>query len=270
MEISYHITEICNLNCVSCLHFIPISNNKKHRNLEVIKHELDLLSKHKNIVNIFNIMGGEPTLHPQINEILFYARKVFPQTKIGLATNGVNTKIFYNIDFLNAIKNNNIIVRMTEYNYTENARNNYDKIYTVLDANNIQYEGNGSLEMHKKFLKQPFSKELHNNITNDWMCKSFHYCTMLKDNKLYVCHFAAYIDSLLDKFPEIDWIKIDENAYVDLEQNVTDDYIANKLCKKSIICEHCVDLNRWWFTDNPEDYTEWKHSELKKEEWIKE
>lgn len=270
MEIDYHITEICNLNCVGCFHYIPISNIKKHYNIEKIKYELKLLAKHAKIVDNLVLMGGEPTLHPDVVPILYYAREIFPNTKLTIATNGAYFSIFDEKSFIRAIQYNNIVVRITQYPFSENAQNIYEQIYEKLHTFNIETETVSVVDTNYHFLKQSFHKNLINDITQSKYCKTFHYCTTLKDAKLFVCNFAAYIDSLTDKFPEIDWIKTDSNSYVDLTENYTDEQILERMSKLSLVCTHCVELNRGWSSNNPGEITTWHISEQKKEECIKE
>lgn len=270
MEICYHITEICNLNCVGCFHYLPISNIKKHYHIEKIKYELKLLAKHSKIVHNLVIMGGEPTLHPDIVPILYYAREIFPNTTLTLATNGAYYKIFDEKSFIRAIKYNNIAIRITQYPFSENAKDIYTEIYEKLNKHGIGVETVSVVDTNYHFLKQSFHKDLINDITENKHCKTFHYCATLRDTKLYICNFAAYIDSLLDKFPEIDWIETDNNSYVDLTEDYTNEQILEKLSKLSVVCTHCIELNRGWISNNPDEITERYVSEQKKEEWVKE
>ena len=267
MEVSFHITDSCNLNCKSCLHMVPLSAGYHYFIDTYIEPQLKLLAKRKNIINILNIMGGEPTLHPDIIKILYIARENLPETKIRISTNGTNLNIFNDTNFITAILENKIEVAVTQYPYSQYAEKNYEILYSILNTNKIPYIS-GKIT---KFLTQPFVKSLNNDINVYKWCKSFHYCTMVKDFKLYVCHLAAYVNLLKEKFPDLDWIEIDDNSYVDLtDENLTDEQILTKLSSLSIICKHCAELNRWWSSDVPGDMIDWAKSELLKEEWIKE
>ncbi len=267
MTVSVHVTECCNLNCASCFHMIPLSDGINYYIENYIRPQLQLLAKHENIVDELVIMGGEPTTHPDIISILYVFREHFPNTKITLATNGTLLSVFNNIFFIKALQRTDINVSLTEYPFVPNYEYHYKLIHDILDQNNIKYTYNFT----DKFLVQPFHKELHNNIHDAVWCKAFHYCTMLKDDKLYKCHLCAYVDFLLNRFPEIDWIKPSSDDYVDLnDDSLSDDAILNKLAQLSPICEHCIELNRDWFTDNPDEMKSWTRSKLNKNEWIKE
>jgi len=85
--ISTHIspTGNCNLNCEYC----SVSKRKKHDQLEVdtiIKYIEDLIPRGLKAV-IFT-GGGEPTIHPQWNEIVLKLR--LHNLKFGLITNGID------------------------------------------------------------------------------------------------------------------------------------------------------------------------------------
>ena len=95
-NVDYHIIDRCNLNCAGCNDFSPlVSPDDKGKSIEQITADFMLLSKIKNEFYILNIMGGEPTLHPELSKILRIARQIFPDNKIRLLTNGTNYDKFY-------------------------------------------------------------------------------------------------------------------------------------------------------------------------------
>lgn len=270
MEVSMHVTEICNLNCKACFHMIPISDSPVHYYIEYIDWQVNLLKKYSSLVESFNIMGGEPTLHPDIISILYIVRHAFPNKIVRLCTNGTNLKIFEEDSFLNALKFNDIAVKITEYPYSMYAEKNYESIYRILDERGIKHENASTLKDNYKFLIQPFHKDIINDISQPSKCKTFYYCVMLKDGKLYKCHLAAYISSLHNRFPDTSWIEDDE-SYIDLsDSTITSKDILDRLGRLSKICKHCVELNRGWKSDNPEDITDWGRSKGEKSEWVKE
>ena len=83
ISLQFAITDNCNLNCEFC-------SNKKREGNEFTFEEI------KNILNVFKRLGarsveftgGEPTLHPQINEIINYAKSL--DYSIGIKSNGVD------------------------------------------------------------------------------------------------------------------------------------------------------------------------------------
>lgn len=76
------LTGLCNLKCPKCFNGGNMIS-KKHMDIDFIK-ELVLTNQN---VDKYDIMGGEPLLHPQINDILYFLAS--ENKKIGLYTNGL-------------------------------------------------------------------------------------------------------------------------------------------------------------------------------------
>jgi hypothetical protein len=72
----------CNIQCRSCYNL----NRSFVKSLDTVKAEIDLLTE-KRKLQVLSILGGEPTLHPQLPEIISYikSKKVMCQ----LLTNGL-------------------------------------------------------------------------------------------------------------------------------------------------------------------------------------
>ena len=85
ISMHFSLTDTCNLNCEFC-------SNKKRDGYEFTFEEV------KNILNVFKTLGavsveftgGEPTLHPNIDDIIFHAKSL--GFSIGLKSNGVDIK----------------------------------------------------------------------------------------------------------------------------------------------------------------------------------
>ncbi|GAB6138803.1 radical SAM protein [Halanaerobaculum tunisiense] len=91
------ITSVCNMNCLFCSHQGNPAEVETyaqgHRSLEEIKELLEMLDAKQKIVigeSITRICEGEPTVHPQFNQVLELLRDEFPTTLIKLTTNGSN------------------------------------------------------------------------------------------------------------------------------------------------------------------------------------
>jgi hypothetical protein len=81
------VNEACNLTCPVC--FAGSSTKHTyHRPLEVIERMLDALVKSEGEPDLVQFSGGEPTLHPQILDIIA-AAKARPIRHIMLNTNGI-------------------------------------------------------------------------------------------------------------------------------------------------------------------------------------
>ena len=90
------LTEYCNFKCPYCkgLDNKIYGNRKiKQLSLDEVKNIIDIWCKNKPLKNI-RFSGGEPTLHPNIKEIVSYA-KMKKIERIAISTNGSNKLKLY-------------------------------------------------------------------------------------------------------------------------------------------------------------------------------
>lgn len=81
------ITDRCNLTCPTCYAGSSPSYGR-HRTLEEVKKMLDAIVANEREPDVVQISGGEPTLHPDLFEILDYAKSL-PIKHLMLNTNGI-------------------------------------------------------------------------------------------------------------------------------------------------------------------------------------
>ncbi|MBL0745237.1 radical SAM protein [Chryseolinea lacunae] len=81
------ITDRCNLTCPTC-YAGSSPTYGRHRTLEEVKKMLDAVVANEREPDVIQISGGEPTLHPQLFEILDYAKSL-PIKHVMLNTNGI-------------------------------------------------------------------------------------------------------------------------------------------------------------------------------------
>ncbi len=89
------ITDRCNLTCPTC-YAGSSPTYGRHRTLDEVKKMLDAVVTNEHEPDVVQISGGEPTLHPQLFEILDYAKSL-PIKHLMLNTNGI--EIAKNADF---------------------------------------------------------------------------------------------------------------------------------------------------------------------------
>lgn len=86
-----HVVDHCNLRCAGCVHYSPLAGPRFY-DPEAIAHDLGLLAAVPGVEDFFEalcIMGGEPTLHPRLPEILRLSRERLPHMTLFLDTNGL-------------------------------------------------------------------------------------------------------------------------------------------------------------------------------------
>lgn len=81
-----HVTHRCNLYCQSCSHY----SNQGHRGDIACATADAWMAKWKSRLapSRFSLLGGEPTLHPQLVEIIYIARSHWPETALQVISNG--------------------------------------------------------------------------------------------------------------------------------------------------------------------------------------
>ena len=81
-----HVTHACNLKCESCCHY---SNHSHGGNVSVAEAEGWISAwRGRFTVEEFVLLGGEPTLHPQLPQFIPLVRRFWPDAKFTLVTNG--------------------------------------------------------------------------------------------------------------------------------------------------------------------------------------
>src|SRR6185436_16370677 len=81
------VTDRCNLTCPTC-YAGSSPTYGRHRTLDEVKKMLDAVVANEREPDVVQISGGEPTLHPQLFEILDYAKSL-PIKHLMLNTNGI-------------------------------------------------------------------------------------------------------------------------------------------------------------------------------------
>lgn len=260
--VDYHIIDRCNLNCAACNHFCSlVPSTDKGKSIEQITADLTLLSRFKDEIKYLNIMGGEPTLHPQLSKILRIARQLFPNNIINLATNGV---LYNKFDrWKDSIIENKITVCLTIYPYCNEYYEHADIIKNILGPD-VEIR---CFDREEKF-EQVFLS--NNNIVPSEeeirMCYRRDNCSQLKNGRLYICHFAAQFNRLKDYFGDKVTFDLDGNEYLDLNGDITTEDFYNFLCNSMPnICYHCVDAMK----KNREDYKKpWGITQKNLNEWV--
>lgn len=83
------VTNYCNLNCRSCSHFSNIVTEKTLLSVDEFETYLVELRKKVREIATFQLLGGEPLLHPELDRFVSLTRKYFPGTHIDVVTNGL-------------------------------------------------------------------------------------------------------------------------------------------------------------------------------------
>ncbi len=85
-NLEIHVVHSCNLTCESCSHY----SNQGHKGVVSLEEADRWMGSWSSRVSprTFSLLGGEPTIHPQLPEFLALARRNWPGTHLRLVTNG--------------------------------------------------------------------------------------------------------------------------------------------------------------------------------------
>ena len=255
-KIDIHLTDHCNLNCRSCTHFSPLAE-EFYLSLEGFETDLTRLSQLTNgqIGQIF-MLGGEPLLHPELIKFFPIARRLFPETKLIIITNGILLPQQTD-DFWQACKDNNIQIWVSLYKLNvdlkevEQKAREYGVFYGYTSTNRTK-------EDEKTWGKWKLDLEGKQYWTNSFEHCSVKNCVTLKKGKLYTCPTIAHIEHF-NKYFNTNLIPT-EFDYVDIYKVETYDEILKAMVKPTPFCRFCKTKEF--------EMGLWEHSKKDINEWI--
>jgi organic radical activating enzyme len=187
------VTTICNLNCKYCLNFTPYNKNMKHRPLEELKKEVDVLFACVDILANFSVSGGEPMLYPYLGELLQYIADKY-RDKIWILGIGTNGTIMPSDELCKIFKENRISVYADDYSKTiPNIKFHYNQFIKKMMAYNTDihqiyiesfYNVFPPLEIYSRYNEQSLSDKFDK-------CIHVHYQDQ-KNGRIAACCYGAY------------------------------------------------------------------------------
>jgi hypothetical protein len=252
------LVEHCNLKCWGCDHLSPLAEESF---LDVKEFERDMerlaeLTAGTGVGQI-NLMGGEPLLHPEVEEFAKITRKFFPETRVQITTNGLLLKKQPD-SFWKTCRENNIIVVATKYPINID----WDFVKNKADSEHVVFEFyNKTGEISKTSYHIPFDVSGSQDTGRNFL-KCFHvnYCHELYHGRLYVCtivpHAKHFNKAFNTNMTECEMDSVD----IYKASNITE--ILNHFAKPLPFCRYC----------NVEDRTfqhPWSQSKKEISEWVK-
>jgi len=268
LRFEVHLADNCNLKCAGCLHFSSLCWEDVRLDTKIYEKDCKRISELTNgkIIDI-RLLGGEPLLHPDVNEFFAITRKYFPLNKsdstgiIDLATNGILLHEQPD-NFWESLKKHDIRIVISDYPIeikTELIREKASKfnVEVKMISENIEFEESGSA-------KQWIKISIDVNGLQDYK-KNFGKCSLagislqLVNGRIYKCPRIAYIDYFNTAFNK--QLIVKENDYVDIYRVKDGSELLYLLTKPACFCRYCkVDDTTW--------KNEWKISKRQIEEWV--
>ena len=251
------LVEHCNLNCWACDHCAPIAEKSF---LDIVKYEKDInrlakLSGGRGVGTI-KLMGGEPLLHPDIQEFTRITRQAFPESRIEITTNGVLLEQQEKPFWVNCHKNNITIVA-TKYplNIDWNAMKEKAKAEQVL----LEFYGKTETVL-KTSHHVPFDITGTQDTTRSFIqCFHANNCRELYNGRLYTCtiipHSKHFNKAFDQKLLECEADSIDIHIVETMEE------ILEHLAKPVPFCRFCnISARTFGHT--------WQQSKQEIREWV--
>lgn len=215
VNISYYLTDHCNLNCAGCNHFSPVAE-PRFSSLHLFEDNIKALLKIAKVTE-FNLMGGEPLLHPDIIQFIEIARKYYSGS-LHLITNGLLLDKMSD-EFYSCIERNKVVIILSEYN--------------IVDSN----------IPHKYKDKTRFVYNYLSDVYDITLCdcpfKSKYGFLVLKENgDLHKCSMSGSID-LYNKSFNKDFILIKNDDYINVHNATKITFNKFFFRKRHHFCGYC-------------------------------
>lgn len=235
---TFVINQKCTLKCLHCGQYINHYSPEERINfsIERIKRDIDRISEAVDVIGYVSIIGGEPFLHPALNDIIDHLLTKANFGVIGVTTNGI-----CKIDAGHLAKLNNDRIRLIFSDYTAALSDKHRRLF----SKNIRQvsESGISFTVGQPLWSTPASLRNLNlseatRVSMKSGCNSTVSCKTVQNGVYYPCSTTAGIGShQLADYPD-DWVIIDETqSSEELRKKIL--YVDERHFYES--CNHCCE-----------------------------
>lgn len=191
-----HLADHCNLNCRGCSHFSPVSK-PYILSPSVYAKDISRLSEvlPRERVRRIRLLGGEPLLNPNVEDIISLTANAYPNVLIELVTNGLllatQPKSFWT-----TCRDNSVVILISRYPIPVDI----ERISTTAKQEGVKLVI-GPTGKYKSFFKWVF--DIHgkqNAFLSHIFCFNNGYTCQLKDGRFYPCSASAYYENFASRF----------------------------------------------------------------------
>lgn len=257
-HIECNIDKHCNLNCKGCDHFAPVAEP------ELLSPEAfarDMAEIHRLYADKeggeFHLLGGEPTLHPEIVEFMRITRESLPKAKVIVDTNGTLLRRMSE-SFYEACRQYDVTISVTRYPIDVD----YDALGKWIRKKGISYEYLGSSEGGRTLWKFPLDLTGSQNPSEMFhLCRNANTCWTLEKGRLYTCSIGPNMPVFERRFHK--GIKLTDEDGIDIYKARDAEEIAAYLASPMPCCRYC-DVKRRTYDHK------WEVSRKSMNEWTEE
>lgn len=254
-KVDIHLVDHCNLKCKGCTHFAPLAE-EFFIDINDFERDLGRLStlSQGNIDEIF-LIGGEPLLHPEINDFFPIARNFFRNSKIVVITNAILLNQ-QDDKFWNACRRSEIQLWVSAYGLGmdyEKMDQKAAEFGVFLGYTNTTRDENDQ----KAFLKFKLDLEGKQYWVDSFDKCCLKNCVALKKGKMYTCCILANIEHFNKHFNTN--LEVSEFDYIDIHKINSYDAILNSMVKPTPFCRYCrpSELENCLWEPSKKDISEW-------------
>lgn len=220
--VELHLADTCNLNCRGCLHFSPFC--KPHfADVAEVEGELRLLLSKFSAVRHVHLLGGEPLLNGRCAEILRAVRRLCPDTRLSLVTNGL-LLLKQDDAFWTAARETRAMLDMTHYPVMD--AKTVAEIGRKCQAEGVQLR----VTVCNGFLDKVLPEGTADPRLSFKRCRRTQYCPYLRDGRLYPCATAYHVAEGLAGVARDPGVSVRESSART---------ILMHLQTPSAVCRHC-------------------------------
>ena len=228
-QVEMHISDCCNLNCKGCTHFSPLFN-KIDADFETRINDVKNLRKKITHIMGFSLLGGEPFLNPAIGEYAQEIRRILPNTRLTIVTNGILLPKVSK-DILEQIKTSEFVINISEYIPTHE---HIDEIIKCLDEVGVIYKIRKIDSLFNKPLDLRKKKYDNKCISNG--------CVNIYNGKISRCPTLMYVSKFNETFEQ----KLPTDGIMPIEGTYEGKELLIKLREPVPLCAYCVEnIIKW-------------------------
>lgn len=240
------IVEYCNLNCKGCSHFSPLADKNEAVEIEEYKKDIRRLSVLLPVIYKIRLLGGEPLLHPDLNEIVKITRQYYPFSEIHIVTNGM--LLLSKEKDMQIWVDNDIFLDISLYPPTEKIK---DEIEELLVRKKINYSFTKPI---KEFRKRMDLSGLNDIEDSYKQCVVGNNCKYLYKGKLSGCP-APNVVRLFDRHYNHSLSCMGDMIDIHVTQLSTKE-IIEKLNSPLQMCKYCTEPISFRWENNIDKYRE--------------
>lgn len=201
-NIEFHVTHACNLTCDNCSHFSDY-RFKGNIDLESAGEQWGHWSD-RILPKDFSLLGGEPTIHPDLCDFLILAREHWPDSDIQLVSNG--WFLHRHPDLPKVLYEINGRLEVSQHHDGPEYREKFAEILALVEdwraKHPFRFHHRQSFDKWRRLWKlhgpnvKPYTD---NNPAQSWKQCWSKWCPQIFEGNIYKCPPVAYLPMLDDK-----------------------------------------------------------------------